>query len=473
MNADEKNVANILLSACIHLIDEESKSRLMQDLKYTTSLLQQVLRMRRFSLAPIPPNETNSAWSLGLTYNIAHASSFGEVTQFEHAVLDATISRFHVINTNGAFGTYKSNVFLLQKYKNLEQLLVENVYKIKDRAFFKSNFKHVKLRHVNIIGVRCFENCPRLCTVDLTEAHVSNIPAFAFRQCTLLSSVLFPKSRAFRRINKHAFSDCAALKKVEFDPIVYVDPTAFPKEVVLPEKKDYIPKVQIGTRVLNAETHLFGLYTVPIFDPLRNSVSFFAQNIQLCLDATENHAQNVTTWYLHIFKLARPLRLLTSPREFREGVYRMWEDSETTQETPEHLRVEKKLQTLCKVYNYDGWYARLQIDNWKKSRANQLTSSYYETAILKDVLADNVVKQIACIVVNRSEIRSATTAVLNNDGSVTIKNGRKTLVANSPNIMQTHANKTTSAFQHTSKRQRTELLSNVLINNFNNLNLRF
>ena len=440
---------------------------LKKNRNYLTQVAQEMNHMLiRFALKPVPPSASNNEWSLALTCDASQPPMFK--TPFEHFIFASALSQLNVIDTATPkrSDAYKPTFLYLWTYKHLRHLFVDSVKSIAKHAFVDAHFMHARLRSVSVLGEACFARCRHLTTVDLSESNLTNIPSLAFYRCVSLSSVRFPTTRKFRRINARAFEQCTSLKQVDFDPIVYVDPKAFDADVVLPTKPDYIPKVQIGERVFPVGTKLFRLEIFKTFDPSRNDISFFAQDIQLCLKATEHKDRYNTKWFLHVFEVQRSLRLVTSPRNFREGLYRLWEDDdEQKYDSFAHIRVEEKLHKLCDAYDYDGWYARVQLDNWntigkkKLRRATTLRESKYETAVLKKALLSGVLKQIASVAVKRDQIASATTATVSKNNSVTIKTGRTVLLANQKNELLVRGAPVSGTEDAPGKRRRTKVIS--------------
>ena len=329
-------------------------------------------------------------------------------------------------------------------YHKLERLEIFSHEYVPPNAFEGARFKTVILHDVkrllsgcfkncrgltsiNLSGVqsmqaRCFQNCQALQSIDLSETGLISIPPFCFDGCMSLKTVNFPPRLA--RINQKAFRGCP-LVDVQIDPtafahpLFFVDSTAFNSDVVLPKKPDDLPKIQMGERFFPAGTTFYSLLSAPTYNGTHADVLFFAQNIQLCLQATESH--DAQEWWLHMFQARRDLKLLTAPRNSREGVYRMWEEQKDSEEF-EHLRVERKLVELCNKYNYDGWHARLRLDNYEDVLSNMM----YETALLS-VHFDSCLRQIATVKVNRQSIRTATSAQMVGH-KVRIKSGRRKLV---------------------------------------------
>jgi len=280
----------------------------------------------------------------------------------------------------------------------------------------------INLSGLKSMGARCFKYCLALQSIDLSETDLTSIPPSCFDGCRSLTTVNFPPRLA--RINEKAFRGCP-LVDVKIDPIAFahplffVDPSAFDINVVLPEKPDYSPKIQMGELSFPSGTTFYSLLSAPIYNSTHADVLFFAKNIQLCLQATQSH--DAQEWWLHMFKTKRDIKLLTSPRNSREGVYRMWEETKDSEEV-EHLRVERKLVQLCNQYNYDGWHTRLSLDNY----ANVLSKMMYETALLSQKF-DSCLTQIAKVKVDREKIKTATAAVLM-EQKIRIKSRRKILM---------------------------------------------
>lgn len=327
-------------------------------------------------------------------------------------------------------------------YHKLERLEIFSHEYVPQNAFKGAQFKTVILHHdvkrllsgcfkncrgltsINLSGVRvmqarCFQNCLALQSIDLSETGLISIPEFCFDGCRSLTTVNFPPRLA--RINQKAFRGCP-LVDVQIDPtafahpLFFVHPTAFNSDVVLPKKPADLPKIQMGERFFPAGTIFYSLLSAPTYNGTHADVLFFAQNIQLCLQATESH--DAQEWWLHMFQARRDLKLLTAPRNSREGIYRMWEEQKDSEEF-EHLRVERKLVELCNKYNYDGWHTRLQLDNYEDVLSNMM----YETALLS-VHFDSCLRQIATVKVNRQSIKTATSAQLVGH-KVRIKSGHR------------------------------------------------
>ena len=282
----------------------------------------------------------------------------------------------------------------------------------------------IDLSRMWAIGARCFQRCSALKTVDLSVAEVTTIAPYCFDGCRSLTTVVFPPG--LKRINQCAFRSCP-LQNVQFDPLVYVHPSAFDNGVLLPQKPDYIPKVTIGERNLIAGTKFYSLVNSPTYDATYSPVLFFAENIQLCLNATNVHDTPGKQWWLHMFTAKRTLKLLTSPLNFREGMFRMWEDESKAGEEVEHVRVEQRLLKLCETYDVDGWYARLQLDN----SSHALSRTMFETALLSQSRRggfDDCLEQTAVTMVDRSIIKNATSAALSGQNEVVIKEGRAHVV---------------------------------------------
>lgn len=329
-------------------------------------------------------------------------------------------------------------------YEKVERLEILSQAPVPANAFKKAYFKTIvlhgskrlmsgcfqnciRLTSINLsglkfMGVRCFKWCTVLQSIDLSETDLTSIPLCCFEGCRSLTTVNFPRRLA--RINEKAFKGCP-LVDIQIDPIAFahplffVHPTAFDKNVVLPEKPDYSPKIQMGELSFQSGTTFYSLLSAPIYNSTHADVLFFAKNIQLCLQATQSH--DAQEWWLHMFKTKRDIKLLTSPRNSREGVYRMWEETKDSEDV-EHLRVERKLVQLCNQYNYDGWHTRLSLDNYE----NVLSKMMYETAILSQKF-DSCLTQIAKVKVDRKKIKTATTAVLM-EQKIRIKSGQKTLM---------------------------------------------
>lgn len=461
INSAWSTLNKILVFACEDAVKNDREAGFdIASPAYTNAVIMKLLPIYRFLPKPTPPSETDRPL-LELTCDMAKPQY--PPTPFENEIFAVTLRKLNIVDTRDSpsdFPEYEPIINYFWKYKELKHLYIDIRNKLKAGAFLRAPFVTIHIKSVGSLGKSgCFEGCRRLTTVDLSETELSNIPPNTFRHCRVLREVLFPTSQAFRRINENAFTDCPLLKSVNFDPIVYIAPNAFDNGVVLPEKPYYIPKIQIGERILDRETRLFGLYTVPIFDPNHSDVLFFAENIRLCLQATSNHTGQ--EWYLHIFETQKNLKLVTSPRNFREVLYGEDEseddeedDSDDDDSTAEHIRVEKKLRQLCLQYKYDGWYQRLQMDNYESA---ELKTSLYETALLQEAVRNGAIKQIASAEVYRDEIRFATRAVVTKDNFVAIKKGH-TVLKKLPNILSAR-NKPNSASGHASKRQRTQEVS--------------
>lgn len=437
----------ILVVACKEIVkNDETNLRVdIQGAKYLNTITRHIEQMFRFSLKPISWGKTGTVNSLELTCNTAKQYN---ATPVEKWMFQRALSRFNVVGEDKSL-EYKPDIGLSDCEK-LVHLRINTSSKLAASAFSKTGFVTISVESVGSLGRRgCFKECRQLTNVDLSNAELTNIPPFTFDGCSSLSIVQFPTTRNFRRINDRAFTNCPELKAAVFDSIVFVHENAFDSGVHLPPRADHAPEVQIGERILRKGTRLFGLYTVSKFISGWKDASYFAQNIQLCLEATAHNEGDEEQWYLHIFETTRNLKLITAPGKFREEIYSKHDDPVGLDNTLEDQEV--NLGVLCREKGFDGWYQRVQADNYNA----ELTGSNYETAILREVLEAGGVKQIASVLVNRTEIADATSAVVANDNSVTIKNGRHSLKTGQTNIIEPR----NTASGRVSKRQKRKVIA--------------
>ena len=129
------------------------------------------------------------------------------------------------------------------------------------------------------------------------------------------------------------------------------------------------PVVKLGHKTFPTGTRLFTLITSDTFDRTRD-IAFFGKHLGLNVRATFHHTSRSTDLWLHVFNTTGPLRMLTTPINWRHEIFG---------QDLGFSRMERRLKIYCQENGYDGWHMKVFSDN----SGYTLKEAEYETVIIR------------------------------------------------------------------------------------------